>query len=97
VNTTGYVQFDFSTDLSLVSGYGAVVINAAYLRGDGSRKSYQAIALKRPADATNYLLTSVGGDALDANFDVQLTVAGMLRIKSNVAESVLYVGKVDPF
>jgi len=95
--TTGYVEYDFSGTVSPASGYSIVKIMVAYLRPDGSRKAYEAIALKRSADTTNYLLTQTGGDALDANFDVILTAAGLLRIKSAISESILYAGRVDPF
>lgn len=94
--TTGFVEFDFTDDIKLLSGYSTVSIIVGALRPDGSRLTFTALAYKRPADTVLYILEQLAGDALTASFEVELTVAGTLRVKTAINELILYTGRVDP-
>jgi len=93
--TTGYVDFDFSADLRLVSNESVVKITVSYFRPDGSFKIYEAMGLKRN-NSPEFQLRQLSGDALDANFDVLLTSAGIGSVKSTISESITYSMMIIP-
>lgn len=95
-NTTGFVEFDFSDGIRTVNDEFVVTVDVSYIRPDGSNKSAIIKAWKRSSDTVNCVLNQQGGDAIGGAFDVEVSVSGIVRVKSSVAESILYDAKIIP-